>query len=247
MRNAWTVFKREVSAYFTSPLAYIVIVIFLALSMGLAFFLYGRGGILESDNASLTDPFFSWHPWLYIVIPALVAMRLWSEEHRLGTSEWLFTMPAEPWQAVLGKFFAASFVWLVALLLTFPIIITVSYLGDPDPGPIWTGYLASFLYAASCLAITSAVSAFTRSQAICAIISVVIVFVLTLVGLPQVAEFLGVFLPSEIVGGIAYLSLLTHFTEMNKGVLVMRDLVYFLSIITFSLVLTSAALQYRRA
>jgi ABC-2 type transport system permease protein len=160
------------------------------------------------------------------------------------------TMPISPWQSILGKYLAASAVWAVGLLLTFPIVITVFYMGSPDPGPILSAYVASYLYAISCLAVTCAVSAFTRSQVICFIISVAICLVLTLLGAPRTLELVLKTLPSFMEGSvhfIAYLCFLTHFYDMSKGVLLMRDLLYFVSVIVVCLMITGWALQSKRA
>jgi ABC-2 type transport system permease protein len=246
-QNVAAVFKREFFSYFNSPVAYVILVIFLVTSMGFTFFF---GNFLESDDASLTRPFFMWHPWIYMVLAPAVGMRLWSEEQRLGTMELLMTMPISPWQSILGKYFAAATVWFIALFLTFPIVITVCYLGQPDMGPILSAYIASYLYAASCLALTCAVSAFTRSQVICFIISVAMSLVLTLFGMQQIIEAIVKTLPSSLEGVvrfIAYLCFLTHFYDMSKGLLAMRDLLYFGSVIVICLLVTSWALQSRRS
>jgi ABC-2 type transport system permease protein len=129
--NTLAIFKREFLSYFNSPVLYVIVVIYLLASMGFTFF-FGR--FLESDNASLTQTFFFWHPWIYIVLAPAVGMRLWSEEHRLGTFELLMTMPLSPWQAIIGKFVAAALVWLIGLALTFPVVLTVYWLGSPDLG-----------------------------------------------------------------------------------------------------------------
>src|SRR5436190_15891515 len=142
-KNVFTVFKREFFGYFNSPIAYIILVIFQFAVMGLCFFFGSRSGpFLQTGDASLSEPFFMWHPWVYFVLTPAVGMRLWSEEQRLGTMELLMTMPVSPWQAVLGKYFAAATVWLIGLLLTFPVVWTVFYLGEPDIGPIITAYVA---------------------------------------------------------------------------------------------------------
>lgn len=245
--NALAVFKREFLAYFNSPVLYVIVVIFLLASMGFAFF-FGR--FLDTDNASLTQPFFFWHPWIYVVLAPAVGMRLWSEEHRLGTFELLMTMPLSPWSAIVGKFLAAAVVWFIGLLLTFPIVLTVNFLGDPDPGPIITGYLASYLYALGCLAVTSAASAYTRSQVVCFILSVALCLVFTLIGYPGIIDMAVRALPSSlesIVRFISYLSFMDHFFEMSKGILVIRDVVYFISVIVVALVVTSAGLRAKRA
>jgi ABC-2 type transport system permease protein len=184
-----------------------------------------------------------------MLVPA-VGMRLWSEEHRLGTMELLMTMPVSPWHAILGKYFAAATVWLVALVLTFPIVWTVFYLGEPDPGPIVSGYIASYLYALACLAITSAVSAFTRSQVICFIISVTICLMLFLMGHQQVTDAILKVVPESLSGAfkaVAQLAFMTHYGYMTKGLLVFRDVLYFLSVIAVCLMVTYHALQSRRA
>ena len=247
IQNIWSVFKREFLAYFNSPVLYVIVVIFLLASQGFAF-LFGR--FLESDNASLTQSFFYWHPWIYIVLAPAVGMRLWSEEQRLGTIELLMTMPISPWHAIIGKFKAAALVWLIALLLTFPIVLTVFYLGSPDRGPILTGYIASYLYALGCLSVTSAVSAFTRSQVVCFIVSVAVCILLTLIGYPGIIDWFVKSLPASLEGGVrfvGYLSFMDHFYEMSKGVFVFRDVLYFLSVIAAGLMLTGLALRSKRA
>lgn len=248
-KNIFAVFKREFFGYFNSPLAYIIVIIFLVAVQGFTFVL---GGFLESNDASLSQDggFFMWHPWVYLVLAPAVGMRLWSEEQRLGTMELLMTMPISPWHAILGKFFAAATVWAAALLMTFPIVWTVIYLGEPDPGPIVTGYIASYLYALSCLAITCAVSAFTRSQVICFIVSVSICLLLFLLGFQQIVDFLLGVAPVAMEGVVKFvadLCFMTHYYDMSKGVLVFRDVLYFLSVITVCLLITHYALQNKRA
>ena len=247
LANIWAVFKREFLAYFNSPVAYVIVVIFLLTTMGFAFLF---GGFLKNNNASLTQSFFFWHPWIYIVLAPAVGMRLWSEEQRLGTLELLMTMPIAPWHAIVGKYFAAASVWLLGLFLTFPIAATVFYLGEPDSGPIITGYVASNCYAIGCLAVTSAVSAFTRSQVVCFIVSVAFCMLLTLIGYQPVVEWFEHWLPSSLdflAKGIAYLSFMDHFFEMTKGILNFRDLVYFASVVVIGLIVTDQALRSKRA
>lgn len=246
-KNTLAIFKREFFSYFNSPVAYVILVIFLLAAQGFCFFF---GNFLDSDNASLASAFFMWHPWIYMVLVPAVGMKLWSEEYRLGTMELLMTMPISPWQSVLGKFLAAAAVWFIALVLTFPIVWTVFYLGEPDPGPIWSAFVSSYLYAISCLAVTCAVSAFTRSQVICFIISVAICLVLTLFGMQQIIEAILKVVPASMEGVvhfIAYICFLTHFYDMSKGLLVFRDVLYFLSVIVFCLMITHVAIQSRRA
>ena len=247
IQSIWAVFKREFLAYFNSPVLYVIVVIFLLASQGFNF-MFGR--FLEGGNASLTQSFFFWHPWIYIVLAPAVGMRLWSEEQRLGTIELLMTMPISPWHAIIGKFKAAALVWFIALVLTFPVVWTVFYLGDPDHGPIVSGYLASYLYALGCLAVTSAVSAFTRSQVVCFIVSVAVCILLTLIGYPGIIDSLVKSLPSSMEGGVrfvAYLSFMDHFYDMTKGVVYPRDVLYFVSVIIFGLLITGQALRAKRA
>lgn len=247
LENTLAIFKREFLSYFNSPVLYVIVVIYLLASMGFTFF-FGR--LLDTDNASLTQPFFFWHPWIYIVLAPAVGMRLWSEEHRLGTFELLMTMPLSPWQAIIGKFFAAALVWLIGLSLTFPVVVTVCWLGDPDPGPIMTGYVASYLYALGCLAVTSAASAYTRSQVVCFIVSVALCIGLTLIGYPGIVDTVVRTLPSSfesVVRFISYLSFMDHFYDMTKGKLAIRDIVYFLSVISVALIVTNMGLRSKRA
>src|SRR5947209_1764495 len=170
MRNSWTIAKRELGAYFSSPVAYVFIVIFLLLA---GFFTFNVGRFFERGVADLL-PFFVWHPWLYLFLVPAVGMRLWSEELRLGTLELLFTMPVAPWQAILGKFLASWLFLLIALVLTVPLVVTVAYLGHPDFGPVFTGYLGSFLIAGAFLAITCLTSALTRNQVVSFILALVV-------------------------------------------------------------------------
>lgn len=247
-KNILAIFKREFFSYFNSPVAYVILVIFLLAVQGFTFFLGNR--LLDSNDASLTHTFFMWHPWIYMVLAPAVGMRLWSEEHRLGTLELLMTMPLNPWHAVIGKFLAAAAVWGVALFLTFPVVVTVAYLGDPDPGPIITAYLASYLYALCCLAVTSAVSAYTRSQVICFVVSVAICLLLTLFGWPQIVDAILKVVPSWlewVVHLVTYLCMLTHFYEMTKGLVVLSDVVYFVSVIVVGLLITHYAVESRRS
>ena len=241
------IFKREFFGYFNSPVAYVILIIFLLAVQSFGFFF---GNFLDTDDASLTRPFFMWHPWIYMVLAPAVGMRLWSEEQRLGTMELLMTMPVSPWEAIIGKFMAASMVWYVALLLTFPIVITVHYLGEPDMGPIVSAYNASFLYAIACLAVTCAVSAFTRSQVICFIISVFFCLMLTLLGMQQIVDGLvksRIDVLEVFVKFIASLCFLTHYYDMSKGLLVFSDILYFLSVIAICLGVTHFAIQARRS
>jgi ABC-2 type transport system permease protein len=242
--NIRTITKRELAAYFTSPLAYVVIVIFLLL---MGFFTFMAGGFFEIGQASL-DRFFIWHPWLYLVLVPAVGMRLWAEERRVGTLELLLTMPITPWQAIVGKFIASWIFLGIALLLTFPMVITVNWLGAPDNGTILTAYVGSFLMAGAYLAVSCMTSALTRNQVISFILAVVICLLLVLCGYPPVTQFFSRMENQSIVNVVAGFSFLTHFGDwFMKGVLDSRDVIYFLSIIVFALFSTGVIIRGHRA
>jgi len=246
--NAWanikTITKRELGAYFTSPLAYIFIVIFLLLC---GFFTFMVGGFFERGEASLVRPFFDWHPWFYLFLVPAVGMRLWAEERRVGTLELLLTMPITAWQAIVGKFLASWLFLALALALTFPVVITVNYLGSPDNGVIFCGYIGSWLMAGAYLAISCITSAMTRNQVVSFIISVVSCLFLILAGVPPVIRFLQSWASPGVVDAIASISVITHFDGFQKGVLDSRDLIFFVSVIVFSLFTTSVILRGHRA
>jgi ABC-2 type transport system permease protein len=247
--NSWanikTIAKRELMGYFASPVAYVFIVIFLLLT---GFFTFMLGGFLRRNEASLAA-FFMWHPWLYLFLVPAAGMRLWSEERRSGTMELLLTMPVTPWQAIVGKFLASWLFLALALLLTFPIIFTVNYLGAPDNGVIFAGYIGSLLLAGSYLAVSCMTSAMTRNQVISFIVSVVICFVLILVGYPPVTDFLSQTLGFKqwLVETIASFSVMTHFDGLQKGVLDSRDLIFFFSVMVFALFTTGVIIRGHRA
>src|SRR5437867_1563645 len=246
--NAWanikTIAKRELGAYFTAPLAYVFIVIFLLLC---GFFTFMVGGFFERGEASLVRPFFDWHPWFYLFLVPAVGMRLWAEERRVGTLELLLTMPITAWQAIAGKFLASWLFLGLALALTFPVVITVNYLGSPDNGVILSGYIGSWLMAGAYLAISCITSAMTRTQVVSFIISVVICLFLILAGFPPVINFLQQLVPTGLVDLVTAFSVMTHFEGFQKGVLDSRDIIFFLSLIGFSLFTTSVILREHRA
>jgi ABC-2 type transport system permease protein len=239
IQNVKTIAKRELSGYFASPVAYVFIVIWLLLN---GFFTFALGGFFEMGQASLMS-FFRWHPWLYLFLVPAVGMRLWSEERRLHTMELLLTMPITSWQAIIGKFLASWLFLIIALALTFPVVITVCYLGDADLGEIFTGYVGSALLAGGYLAVTSMTSAMTRNQVISFIVSVVVCFFLLLSGFEPVTDLL----PDGLVGIVTSLSSLTHFIAFQKGVLDSRDLIYFGSLIGFALFLNGVIIRNLRA
>jgi ABC-2 type transport system permease protein len=242
--NIKTITKRELAAYFSSPLAYVFIVIFLLLC---GFFTFFVGGFFERKEASLVRPFFDWHPWFYLFLVPAVGMRLWAEERRVGTLELLLTMPITAWQAIVGKFLASWLFLALALVLTFPVVITVNYLGHPDNGVIFCGYVASWLMAGAYLAITCVTSALTRSQVVSFILAVVACLFLILAGFPPVINFFEQMNLHWLVSLITSFSVMTHFEGLQRGVLDLRDLVFFLSVIGFSLFTTSVILRTHRA
>jgi ABC-2 type transport system permease protein len=246
--NAWsnikTITKRELGAYFSSPLAYVFIVIFLLLC---GFFTFFVANFFEQGQASLTRPFMMWHPWFYLFLVPAVGMRLWAEERRVGTIELLLTMPITAWQAIVGKFLASWLFLLLALVLTFPFVLTVNILGHPDNGVIFCGYVGSWLMAGAYLAISCITSAMTRTQVVSFIISVVICLFLILAGFPPVIRMLEGWASPKLVDAIASISVITHFDGFQKGVLDSRDVLFFLSIIAFSLFSTSVILRAHRA
>ncbi len=244
LANIKTITKRELGAYFSSPLAYIFIVIFLLLC---GFFTFMVGGFFERGEASLGRPFFDWHPWFYLFLVPAVGMRLWAEERRVGTIELLLTMPITTWQAIVGKFLASWLFLGLALALTFPIVITVNYLGAPDNGVILSGYVGSWLMAGAYLAISCITSAMTRNQVVSFIISVVICLFFILAGFPPVIRLVEGWAGSWLVNAIASFSVITHFDGFQKGVLDSRDVLFFLSLIGFSLFTTSVVLRGHRA
>ena len=243
LRNIWTIAKREITGYFASPVAYVFIVIFLLLA---GFFTFMVAGFFQRGQASL-DPFFVWHPWLYLFLVPAVGMRMWSEERRLGTIELLLTMPITPWQAIAGKFIASWIILAIALVLTFPMVITVNYLGHPDNGVIFAGYIGSLLLAGAYLSISAMTSAMTRNQVVSFILSVVICLFLILAGWPPVTNLLTQWASPWLVDTIAAFSVMTHFEGIEKGVIDSRDVLFFLSVIGFCLFSTSVILRAHRA
>ena len=245
-RNIKTITKRELSGYFSSPVAYVFIVIFLLLT-GFFTFTFTAGGFFERGQASLDGSFFTWHPWLYLFLVPAVGMRLWAEERRVGTLELLLTMPITAWQAILGKFIA-SWVFLgLALALTFPVVITVNFLGSPDNGMIFTAYLGSFLMAGAYLAISCMTSAMTRNQVVSFILAVVICLFLVLCGFPPVTNMLNQLDKPWPVNLVAGFSVMTHFTWFSRGVMDSRDFVFYFSVIVFSLFTTGVILRSHRS
>ena len=243
MKPIWTIAKRELSAYFTSPVAYVFLVIFLLLT---GFFTFTAGSFFERGEASLAA-FFGWHPWLFLVLVPAVGMRVWAEERRSGTMELLLTMPIAPWQAIVAKFLASWAFLAVALLLTFPAIITVNLLGSPDNGIIVAGYFGSLLLAGAYLAVTCMTSAMTRNQVVALILSVVICLFLILAGFNPVTDLLARWASPAFVDAVAAFSVVTHFDAFQRGVIDARDLLFFLSVIGFALFATGVIIRSHRS
>lgn len=239
-----TIYRRELKSYFAQPTAYAIIVIFLLLSLG---FTFTFGEFMRIGDATLQFSFFFWHPWLYMLLAPAIAMKLWADEQRNGTIELLGTFPVSTWAAISGKFLAAATVSLAALALTFPIIITVNYLGEPDNGAIIAGYIGSFLVCCTFIAITMLISAFTRDQVVCLIVSVAVCTLMVLCGYdPVTRELAKVFGPGTVEAIVAF-SVWDHFSSLNRGLLRLQDAVWFAAFIGLSLVGTSTILSAKRA
>jgi ABC-2 type transport system permease protein len=243
VRTVAILFRRELASYFATPLAYVFILIFLVLAAAFTFYL---GGFYERGQADLA-PFFNFHPWLYLFLIPAISMRLWAEERKSGSIELLMTQPVTLGQAVLAKFLAAWAFAGLALALTFPIWITVNWLGSPDNGAIVAAYIGSLLMAGGFLAIGSCMSALTRNQVIAFISAVVVCFVFLLAGFPLVLDAFRGWAPELVVDAVAQLSFLTHFEALSKGVLDLRDLLYFGLTITFFLIATAVVLDVRKS
>jgi ABC-2 type transport system permease protein len=243
MRNVGIIMRRELASYFATPLAYVFILIFLVLANWFTFYL---GAFFERGQADL-QWFFYWHPWLYLFLIPAISMRLWAEERKSGSIELLMTLPVTLWEAVIGKYLAA---WLFAgmtLALTFPMWITVNYLGNPDNGTILAAYVGSLLLAGGYLAVGSCMSALTNNQVIAFILGVVACFIVLLAGYPGVLDAFRSWAPQWFVDAIASLSFFTHFESIKKGVIDVRDLLYFGMLGAFFLLATSIALDLRKA
>ncbi len=243
MSNIKAIFKREFIGYFSTPVAYVFIVIFLFLTGALTFYL---GAFYQRNQADL-EPFFNFHPWLYLFLIPAIAMRLWSEERKSGTIELMMTLPIPIHHAVIGKFLAAWCVTFITVALTFPMWITVNYLGEPDNNIIVAGYIGSLLMAGGFLAIGSCISALTKSQVIAFVISLVIAFLFLLSGFPLVLDFFSGWVPQPIVEAIASFSFLTHFESIKKGVIDIRDVIYFVALISFWLYANTVFIDLKKA
>ena len=243
MSALWIITRRELGAYFATPLAYVFLVIFLAGAGAVTFFL---GDFFVRRQADL-QPFFAYHPWLFLVMIPAVGMRLWAEERKSGTIELLMTLPVTTGQAVGGKFLAAWLFTAVALGLTFPIWITVNYLGDPDNGVIFASYIGSLLMAGALLALASCLSALTRNQVIAFVIGVAASFLFLMSGLELVMGVFQGWAPSYVINVVASLSFLTHFLTIAQGVLDLPTVIFFLSMIAVCLFVNAQIVELKKA
>ena len=243
MNGMIPIFKRELRAYFVTPVAYVFIVIFLVL---VGVFAFDVGGFYDRGQADL-EPFFQFHPWLYMFLIPAISMRLWSEERKAGTLELLLTLPVSLSACVLGKFLAAWFFTAVALAGTFPLWLTVNYLGDPDNTVIAAGYVGSLLMAGGFLAIGACISALTKNQVIAFVISFVVCFAFNLSGFPMVIDLFSTWAPQAIVDVVSSFSFLTHFNSILKGVIDLRDIVFFASLIAFWLYANVLAIEINKS
>jgi ABC-2 type transport system permease protein len=243
MRSIGIIFRRELASYFATPLAYIFIVIFLVLAGALAFFL---GNFFERGQADL-QAFFTFHPWLYLVLIPALSMLLWAEERKSGTIELFLTLPISMAAAVIGKFLAAWIFAGIALALTFPFWLTVNYLGAPDNGVILASYLGSFLMAGAFLAIGACLSALTKNQVIAFVLGAAACFFFLMSGLNMVLAAFRGWTPQIVVDTRASFSFLTHFTSIIKGVIDLRDAVFFASVIGVFLMANVILVELKKA
>jgi ABC-2 type transport system permease protein len=243
MSHIAVIVRRELASYFATPLAYVFIVIFLVLAGALAFFV---GNFFDRGQADL-QPFFTFHPWLYLVLIPALAMRLWAEERKSGTIELLLTLPISMTEAVVGKFLASWAFAGIALILTVPFCITVNYLGHPDNGVILASYIASFLMAGAFLAIGACLSALTKNQVIAFVVTAAVCFAFTVSGSPIVLGFIKGWAPEAVLGTVAGFSFLTHFNAIIRGVIDLRDAVFFLSVIAFFLYANTIIVDLKKA
>lgn len=243
MHSIATIFRREMASYFATPVAYVFIVIFLALNGIMTFFV---GNFLDRDQADLIA-FFNFHPWLYLFLIPALSMRLWAEERRTGTIELSMTLPLTATEIVVGKFFAAWAFTAIALSLTFPLWLTVNYLGNPDNGAILAAYIGSLLMAGGFLAVGSFVSALTKNQVIAFVLSATLCFLLVAMGSTIVLNVLGEWASGAVADFFRSMSVMNHFASISKGVVDLRDAIYFASLICLFLFLNVVAIDRLKA
>ncbi len=243
LEKTYIIFDRELKGYFRTPLASIFLLVFLALSSGMTFFL---GRFFDRDQADLTA-FFAWHPWLFLILMPAIGMRLWAEERRSGTIELLITLPVTNMQLVIGKFLASWIFTLIALILTMPIWVTVNYLGDPDNNVILISYIGSWLMAGAFLALTSCLSALTKNQVIAFIISSISGFVLIMAGFNLVLSSVRSWTPTWVTETVGSMSFLSHFSRIQMGVFDLRTLIFFISMIILCIWINVQLVQIKKA
>ena len=242
MQPVLAIFKRELLGYFITPVAYVFISLFLLTSGAFSFYI---SNIYERGQADLIT-FFTWHPWIYLFFIPAITMRLWAEERKASTIEILLTLPIATWKLVTAKFLAAWAFTSISLFLTFPLWITVSYLGDPDHGAIISGYFGSLLMAGGYLAIGSCLSALTKNQIIAFITGITVCFIFTISGFPMVISFFQLWLPQFLLEMISSFSFLTHFEGLTKGVINLNNIVYFVSVILLWLFINTLVLDAKK-
>ena len=241
--NIAAIYRREMRSYFSTPLAYVFIVIFLMLAGIFTFYL---GGFFARAQADL-EPFFTWHPWLYLFLAPALGMRLWAEERKTGTFELLMTLPVSMGDAVMGKFLAAWSMMAISLALTFPLWITVNVLGNPDNGVIVAGYLGSLLMSGAYLAVSACVSSGTRNQVIAFVVSVVLCFTFLLLGFPLILDLFKPLFPAAVISFMSTVGFLQHFDSIVRGVVDIRDVLYFITFIGLWLYAGAWAVDHHRS
>ena len=243
MRPIMLVFRRELAAYFATPVAAVFLIVFLALSAGMTFLM---SGFFERGEADLSG-FFFWHPWLFLVLMPAIAMRLWAEERRSGTIELLMTLPVEPWKIVVGKWLAAWVFAAIALALTTPLWITVNILGKPDNGVILCSYLGSWLMAGAFLALSAAISGLTKSQVLAFIGATTASFLFVMAGFDLVISAVRPWAPAFVIETVRSMSFFSHFQHITDGVLELPSIIFFVSLIVFSLWLNVLVIDVKKA
>lgn len=241
--NTLEIFKREIKSYFESPIAYVFLVAFLIL---IGFFTFSVSHYYEAGQADLR-PFFFWHPWVYLLLVPAASMRLWAEERRSGTIELLLTLPVTMSQAIMAKFLAAWLFLILALVLTFPIVITTIYLGAPDTGVIFGGYIGCVMLMGTYLSVGIFTSAMTRNQVVSFVLSLIICMFLAFAGWPPVTEMLVRWAPNWLVKGVAAFSIMPHYESFQRGVLDLRDFGYYISVMVVMLFATHLTLENRKS
>lgn len=243
MYNIWVLFYRELKNYFITPIAYVFIAIFLLMN---GIFTFYVGSFFQRGIADLV-PFFSAHPWVYMIFIPAITMRLWAEEKKQGTIELLFTLPITSIQAVVAKLLAAWCFIVISLFFTFPLIIAVNYLGSPDNGVILAGYLGSILMAGAFITIGACISAATSNQVIAFVGSFLMCLLFNVSGFPMLTDYLSKILPLGVVELIQNFSFVTNFDVVIKGLIDAKILIYFASVMLSWVVANVIVLETNKA